>query len=108
MLTDTVWTIVCTFGLVLAAWWCMTRFVPPVPGRRTRAVLAGRGDGSDLEHTVRSLVRLRSLGIWSCPIIIANVDLSQEGQEVALRLARRWPDVILWPADDLAACISEF
>ena len=44
---------------------------------------------------------LRSLGLLNCPILLADMGLSPEGREIALRLIRRWPDVVLWPVDDL-------
>ena len=38
--------------------------------------------------------------------MIVDVDLTPAGWELALRLAARWPEVILWPASDLGDYIS--
>lgn len=106
MVNDVLWTVVCTLVLAFAAWWFMGRFLRPVPGGRTRAVLPGSGDGDGLEQAVRSLLWLRSLGLLTCPIVIADTGLSREGRELVLRLAARWPGIILWPADDLGDYIK--
>ena len=50
---------------------------------------------------MRAFVWLRSLGLLSCCVVIADLDLTAQGREVALRLALRWPEVVLWPAGDL-------
>ena len=62
----------------------------------------GRGEGEGLEQQVRCFIWLRSLGLLRCPVVIADVGLSPAGWELALRLTARWPEVILWPAADLA------
>ncbi len=93
---------VCTLGLAFAAWWLLGRLLRPIPGREGFAVLPGRGDGEGLEQGVRSFLWLRSLGLLNCPVVIADVSLSPEGREVALRAASRWPEVLVWPASSLA------
>ena len=98
---EIVLTAVCALGLAGAAWWLFGRLLRPIPRRRVRALVIGRGDGEELEQSVRAYIWLRSLGLLSCPIIIADVDLTAQGWELALRLTARWPGVILWPAAHL-------
>lgn len=99
-------TAVCALGLAFAAWWMFGRLLRPIPRQRVWAVVSGRGDGSDLEQSVRAFIWLRSLGLLRCPVVIADVDLTARGWEVALRLTARWPDVALWPADHLRECVD--
>ncbi len=101
MTAEIFWTTVCTLGLALAACWFLGRFLRPIPCGSCRVLLSGRGDGGDLEQAVRALIWLRSVGLLACPIVIADLGLSPEGRELALRLIARWPAVALWPAEDL-------
>ena len=94
-------TAACALGLAFLAWWLFGRLLRPIPEQRVYALISGRGDGTDLEQSVRAFVWLRSLGLLHCPIIIADVDLTARGWDAALHLAARWPDVVLWPAAHL-------
>lgn len=94
-------TMLCVLGLGLSGWWLMGRLLRPVPGSAVCAVIPCRGDGEGMEQGVRTMVWLRSLGLLNCPVVLMDAGLSPMGRETALRLALRWPDVILWPADDL-------
>lgn len=91
----------CAAGLAFAAWWLFGLMLRPLPGWESKIVLPGRGDGENLEQQVRSFLWLRGLGLVRCPVVIADIDLTREGRELALRLTARWPGVILWPAEDL-------
>ena len=82
------------------------RLLRPIPHSAVYAVIPCRGDGEGMEQTVRALVWLRSLGLLNCPVILMDAGLSPMGRETALRLALRWPDVVLWPAEDLKTYIS--
>ena len=93
--------VLCMAGLAFLAWWLFGRLLRPIPELTVRALIPGRGEGEGLEQTVRAFVWLRSLGLLNCPIIIADVDLTPAGWELALRLASRWPCVVLWPVQDL-------
>ncbi len=92
---------VCVLGLALVVWWLFGRLLQPMPGQGAKVLLNGRGDGEKLEHIVHSLIWLRSLGLLRCPIVIVDIDLTPAGRELALHLAARWPDVILWPVSQL-------
>ncbi len=97
---------VCALGLALAAWWLFGRLLRPMPERGCQVVIPGRGEGEGLEQTIRAFVWLRGLGLLNCPLIIADVGLTPQGWELALRLAARWPGVVLWPACDLGDYIA--
>ena len=96
----------CAVGLAFVAWWLFGLMLRPLPGWEGRIVLPGRGNGETLEQQVRSFLWLRGLGLVRCPVVIADIDLTGEGRELALRLAARWPGVILWPVDDLPDYLS--
>lgn len=103
---DVLLTVLCALGLGFLGWWLFGRLLRPVPDRGVRVLIPGRGNGEDLEQAVRSLIWLRGLGLLDCQILIVDVDLTRQGRELALRLALRWPDVVLWPASDLADYIT--
>ncbi len=101
LVRDVLLAAVCAAGLAACAWWLLGRLLRPIPSRGVFAVIPGEGDGGGLEQSVRAFIWLRSLGLLTCPVVIADSSLTPEGREVALRLAARWPDVALWPADHL-------
>ena len=92
----------CVLGLGGALWWLLGRLLRPVENGSMVAVLPARGTGEGLEQAVRLMIWLRSLGLLNCPVVIADLGLNGAGRDVALRLAARWPDVMLWPAGQLA------
>ncbi len=96
----------CAVGLAFVLWWSFGLLLRPLPGWEARIVLPGRGAGEELEQQVRSFLWLRGLGLVRCPVIIADIDLTPEGRQLALRLTARWPGVILWPVDDLPDYLS--
>lgn len=91
----------CVLGLTGFLWWLLGRLVRPLPGEAACILLLGRGDGAELESSVRGFIWLRSLGVVKVPILIADLGLEPTGREIALRLCARWPGVVLWPAEDL-------
>ena len=46
-------------------------------------------------------------GIAPTTVVIADVDLTPQGWELALRLTLRWPDLALWPASALEEYICQ-
>ena len=107
LLLDALAAGVCTAGLAFAAWWLFGRLLRPIPEQGFRVIIPGRGEGEGLEQTVRAFLWLRGLGLLNCPLVIANVDLTPQGWELALRLTARWPGVVLWPVSDLADYITQ-
>ena len=103
---DILLAVICICGLAFVGCWLFGLLLRPLPGREAKVVIPGRGEGEQLEQLVRSFLWLRGLGLLRCPIVIADVDLTPAGWELALRLTARWPEVILWPASDLADYIS--
>ena len=98
LIKEVLLTAVCVFGLAFLAWWLMGRLLRPIPDTCAQVLIPGRGEGAELEQTVRAFIWLRSLGLLSCTLIIADVDLTPEGREIALGLTRRWSGVVLWPS----------
>ena len=91
----------------LLSWWLLgTLLRPSARTGEVLAVIPGRGDGLRLEQTVRLWVWLLSLGLWSGEIVIADLDLTPAGRELALRLTLRWEQVVLRPADSLQDCME--
>lgn len=102
LLRDVALSVLCVLGLAFLGWWLFGRLLRPIPGEGLWAVVPAWGEGGQVEQAVRTLVWLRGMGLLDCPIIIADAGLSSQGREVALRLALRWPEVRLWPAEYLA------
>ena len=103
---DIVLAVICICGLAFVGWWLFGLLLRPLPGRGASVVLTGQGDGGDLEQRVRSFLWLRGLGLLRCPIVIADTGLTPAGWELALRLTARWPEVVLWPVEDLGDYIA--
>ena len=103
---DSVLAALCVAGLALIGWWLFGLLLRPLPERGVKVILSGRGDGNGLEQMIRGFVWLRALGLLRCSIIIADIALTPEGRELALRLAARWPGVSLWPVADLPDYLS--
>ena len=90
-------------GAVLAACLLPERFYRLDETGGRLVLIPGVGDGTELERNVRQVLGLRDCGYVP---VIADIGLSREGQELALRLARQWPEVLLCPADCLGDQLS--
>ena len=107
MVGEVLWAVAAVTAAAALSWWLLGALLRPE--ERTGGVLAvipGRGDGLHLEQTVRLWVWLLGLGLWSGEIVIADLDLTPKGRELALRLALRWDRVVLRPADSLQDCME--
>lgn len=104
---ETLTAVICVLGLTGAGWWLLGRLLRPLPCGQTFVLLCGRGEGEELEYTVRGFMWLRSLGLLTAPILIADLGLNAGGRDVAMRLCARWPGVVLWPAGDLKNYLNE-
>ena len=86
LLTMVFCTLVCTLYI-----WMLT----PDSGDNTWTVVRGVGSGEGLEHQVRNLMWLRSLGLLRCQVILLDGPMDADGRKLALNLARRWPELEL-------------
>lgn len=77
------------------------RAILPKGGADLWLLIPGRGTGEDLEYELRGVLRLREMGTLRCGVAIVDVDLTPRGRELALQLAGRWPETVLWPAGAL-------
>lgn len=88
-------------GVVFLGWWLLGWLLRPSCLLSIRVVIPGRGEGEGLEQTLRFFRWLRGLGLFQCSVVIADVDLTPAGWQLALALARHDGNVVLWPASDL-------
>ena len=107
LFTDGVLALLCAAGLGFLLWWCFGLLLRPLPRQRAWVIISGRGEGEALEQSVRAFLWLRGLGLRHCPIVIADIDLTPRGRELALHLAARWDGVILWPVAQLHECVTQ-
>ena len=101
MLMEAVLTLLAALGLGFLVWLLFGRMLHPLPGSELTVLLPGRDDGTTLERDVRAIRWLRGLGLLRCPVVIADVSLTAEGRELARRLAARWSEVSVVPAQEL-------
>ena len=94
-------TLLVALGLGFLVWLLFGRLLHPIPGSELTVLLPGRDDGATLERDVRAILWLRGLGLLRCPVVIADVSLTAEGRELAQRLAARWSEVSVVPAQGL-------
>lgn len=93
-LADISVTLFCVTSLAFWGWWFFGKLLSPTP-RDVSILIHGQGDGDSLEQSLRRLIWLRSTGLLSCSIVIADEGLSPQGREIAQRLCARWGDVRL-------------
>lgn len=103
LISEGVLALLSALGLTLLAGLLVGRLLSPLSGGGQRLLIPGTGAGDGLEQAVRGAMWLRSLGLLRCPVAIVDVDLTQEGKQLALRLTSRWSGVQLCPADGLGA-----
>ena len=107
MVGEIFWATAAVLAAAALSWWCLGLLLRPAERTgRVLVVIPGRDGGLHLEQTVRLWVWLLSLGLWSGEIVIADLDLTPEGRELALHLASRWEPVVLRPADQLWDCME--
>lgn len=73
-----------------------SRILAPDSPQDTWAVVRGVGSGNGLEQRIRSLMWLRSCGLLRCRVVLADSGLDADGRQLALNLARRWPELEIW------------
>jgi len=62
-------------------------------------VIFAYGDGEGLEQRIRWLLWRRGIGPCCDPILLLDVGLTEQGRQLSLQLARRWPVLLEWAAD---------
>ena len=86
-------------GLLALGWLCFGLLLTPVPGRgQVYAVVAARGDGADLEHTVNHLLWLQGGRPGSFQILLLDTGLDDTGRAVVSALQSRFPSLGYCPA----------
>lgn len=105
---ETLAAMACALAVAGVGWWLLGKLMCRLSGGGRFLLLLGRGNGAQLEPALRGALWLRSLGLLNAPILIADVDLDPVGRELALRLAARWPEVVLWPISDLDAYLIHY
>ena len=92
LLTIVFCTLVCTV---------YSRMMMPDAEQGIWAVVPGFGPGEGLEQQVRCLMWLRAWGLLRCRVVLVDGGLNTEGRQLALGLARRWPDLEIWDGSPL-------
>ena len=81
----------CTAVCTLYSW-----ILTPDSGDNTWTVVRSVGPGEGLEQRVRSLMWLRACGLLRGRVVVLDNGLDADGRQLALRLARRWPELEIW------------
>ncbi len=92
LLSMAVCTLICTL---------CSRVLAPDSAEDTWAVVRGIGSGDGLEQRVRSLMWLRSWGLLRCRVVLVDGGMDADGRQLALNLARRWPELEIWSETQL-------
>lgn len=106
LLWEVLLSLLSALGLVLLGGLLFGRLLRPVPSGEMWVLIPGRGEGARLEQEVRVVMWLRGLGLLRCPVAIVDVDLTDEGRELAFRLLSRWNSVSLWPGSHLSELLK--
>lgn len=95
-------TLLAAFGLFSLICLLFGRLMVPVGTPEVSVYLAVRGEGSGrgLEHTVNALAWLRSREGLTCPVLLVDAGLNEEGRALASLLARRWDEVRVCTAEE--------
>lgn len=92
--------------LGLAGMFCLAcglfcRLLLPDSPYGTWAVVWGSGAGEELEQRVRGLMWLQSCGLLRCTVVVADGGLDETGRALAVRLAARYPTLVLCSRQEL-------
>ena len=94
-------------GLLPVLCWLYGKLLGSVNTPPCWGVILSEGAGEGLEHRVRALVWLDSLGLWSGTVVIADLGLDDKGKALARQLTARWPQVLLWPEELIPAYMKK-
>lgn len=84
-------TVLAAAGLAVLLWWQVGRLLRPLPAPGVKIAVPGRGDGEQLEQTLRALYWLRGMGLLRGAIVIETEELTPAGRILAAELVRRYP-----------------
>ncbi len=84
-------TVLAAAGLAVLLWWQVGRLLRPLPAPGVKIAVPGRGDGEQLEQTLRALYWLRGMGLLRGAIVIETEELTPAGRMLAAELVRRYP-----------------
>ena len=95
-------------GLLGLGWLLLGRLLTPGLGDGpVYTVTPASGTGDGLEHTVKGLLWLRKNGLLQGTIVIADGGLDPTGKAVAAALLADATDVVLCPAGQLGAYLTQ-
>ncbi len=95
-------------GLLALGWFVLGRLLAPIGGKdggKIFAVVPAHGAGETLEHDIAGLTWLRAGGMANFRIAIADNGLDEQGLEIAAALLRKEPELLFFPAGELAEYI---
>ncbi len=87
-------------GLISLGWFLFGRLLMPISQTEVYAVVPASGDGALLEQTVKGLLWQKSGETTRFLVVIADDGLSEEGRDIAARLAQR-SGVVFCPMEEL-------
>ena len=93
-------------GLLTLGWLCFGRLLRPMGGKEMVTLIPARGEGEELEQALSGLLWLRGAGFVQGQVILADVDLTAQGQALARILAEREPGVYLCSREALPQCLE--
>lgn len=96
-IAEVILALLCAVGAAALIWLFFGWLIRPYPVHQLWVVLPGRGDGGTLEASLRLLAWLRRAELFCGEAVIWDAGLTQEGRELALRLALRWSWVTCCP-----------
>lgn len=93
-------------GLLALGWLCFGRLLRPMGGKGALTLLPARGNGEDLEQALTGLLWLRGAGLTAGRIVVADLGLTEEGQDLARLLTEQEAGVYLCSREELSRCLE--
>jgi hypothetical protein len=106
-LTELVLSLLAVVGLMTVGWLLWGRLLLPVGGGETCTLVPGRGDGENLEQTVKGLLWLQGGGLLTGRVVIVDDGLTPAGKEVAAALCLGHSGVTVCPREELIQYVQE-
>lgn len=94
-------------GLLSLSWLLLGRILTPAGNGETLSLVPGKGDGEDLEQSVRGLLWLRGGDLLTGNVLIVDCGLSPTGRAIATALCLREPGVELCPLSEVPVYIKQ-